>query len=139
MKSPVRRAVEANDRQGIIAGALSGSIVTESGCWEWQAARSPRGYPVIGQGGKGGFVHRHVAAATLGRPIPKSEPVHHKCANPPCVNPEHLQPVTHRENIAEMFERNYYLGRIAALEAALREVRPDHPVLHGTVLQTALL
>lgn len=129
-KGPVRRAVEAGDRPGVIAAALSCSVVTEKGCWEWQFAKSPAGYGMIGQGGKGGFVHRHVAAANIGRPIPKNEPVHHKCANPPCVNPEHLQPVTHRENLAEMFERNYYLDRIAELEAALMALDPSHPLVN---------
>lgn len=128
MKGPVRRAVESGDPAGVIAAARSCSVTTASGCWEWQLAKNPAGYPMIGQGGKGGLVHRHVAAATVGRPL-GNEPVHHKCANRACVNPEHLQPITHRENLAEMFERNHYVRRIAELEAALVDLAPDHPLI----------
>lgn len=129
-RSPVRKAVEAGDRAGIILAAESCSVKTSSGCWEWQFAKTVAGYPMIGQGGSGGLVHRHVAAAVAGRDI-GSEPVHHKCANPSCVNPEHLQLTTHRENLAEMLQRTFYVRRIAELEAALMELAPDHPAVTG--------
>lgn len=47
-----------------------------------------------------------------------------------CVNPEHLQPVTFRENTAEMMARHAYLNRISELEEALRTASPNHPVLN---------
>ncbi|MFJ7227694.1 HNH endonuclease [Streptomyces sp. NPDC098090] len=43
-------------------------------------------------------------------------PVHHRCAKPACFNPDHLQLVTQRENVAEMLERNAYIKRIEELE-----------------------
>lgn len=55
---------------------------------------------------------------------------HHRCANTMCINPDHLQPVTHRENIAEMLARRSYLNRITELEEALAALAPDHPVLN---------
>lgn len=73
--------------------------------------------------GRKHFVHRLV----MGNP-PDSV-VHHVCARTSCVNPDHLQRVTQRENAAEMLERNYYLGRIAALEAALMGMDPTHPLV----------
>lgn len=129
-RGPMRRAVDNGDPAGIVLAARESSTVTASGCWEWQFAKSIAGYPMIGQGGRGGLVHRHVAAAVAGRDIGK-EPVHHKCANPSCVNPEHLQLTTHRENLAEMLKRNFYVRRIAELEAALMELAPDHPAVTG--------
>ena len=59
-----------------------------------------------------------------------SQAAHHTCANARCVNPEHLQPVTHRENMAEMLARNSYLDRIAELEEVIRELAPNHEVLN---------
>jgi hypothetical protein len=45
------------------------------------------------------------------------------------VNPDHLQPVTHRENVAEMLTRKSYLNRIEELEARLRELSPNDALL----------
>jgi len=73
-------------------------------------------------------IHRAVVEASYGRPL-GSQHAHHKCANRRCVNPDHLQPVTHRENAAEMLARQSLLSRIAELEEALRETSPHHPLL----------
>lgn len=68
-------------------------------------------------------------SAALGEIIPSHKPVHHKCAEPLCFNPIHLQVVQPHENTAEMLERRYYLQRIADLETALRLVAPSHPLV----------
>lgn len=128
MKGPVRRAIDAGDGPGVIAGALASADVTDSGCWEWKYSKGSHGYPMIGLAGSRALVHRHVAAAAAGRDI-GTEPVHHKCANRSCVNPDHLQLVTHRENMAEMMARNFYVRRIAELETALMALSPAHPLL----------
>lgn len=129
-RGPMRRAVEGGDPAAVIAAALASSTVTSTGCWEWKYATSSAGYGTIGQGGRSGMVHRHVMAAALGRPL-GDEPVHHKCANGLCCNPDHLQVVSQRENMAEMLLRTFYVRRIAELEAALRETSPHHPALQG--------
>ena len=58
---------------------------------------------------------------------PSTEP----CSRPNtmCVNPDHLQPVTYRDNIAEMLARSSYISRIAELEKALADISPEHPIL----------
>lgn len=58
-----------------------------------------------------------------------SQAAHHVCANTMCVNPDHLQPVTHRDNVAEMLARQAYVSRIRELEEALSVVDPSHPLL----------
>jgi len=103
------------------------STKSGSGCWEW-SGRISDGYPVQRIGGKTYFVHRLSLEAKMSAPL-GSQAAHHMCANSKCVNPEHLQPVTHRENVAEMLARHSYLDRIAELEAALAEVCPQHPIL----------
>lgn len=71
------------------------------GCWEWLGARVSRGY---GQLGSGMAEPTHVAAhrysyALHRGPIPPGAELDHLCRNRWCVNPDHLEPVTHRENI----------------------------------------
>ena len=71
-------------------------------CWPWIAATDPKGYGRIGAGGGRGcrtlFAHR-VAYELLVGPIPPSLELDHRCRHPACVNPAHLEPVTHRENM----------------------------------------
>ena len=81
------------------------------------------------------YVHRLSLEAHLAASL-GSQPAHHKCANTTCVNPEHLQPVTHRENVAEMLARRYMEQRIRALESALHDVAPDHPMLSEVSIPT---
>ena len=66
------------------------------------------------------LAHRLVYERVVG-PLPIGSVVHHACANRLCVRPEHLQAVTHHENVAEMLERKALLARIASLEERLRE------------------
>lgn len=54
---------------------------------------------------------------------------HHRCANPVCVEPDHLVPATAAENSAEMLARRTYEAEIEALRAALAELAPAHPLL----------
>lgn len=65
-----------------------------SGCWIWQGAISTSGY------GKacGTYVHRLSYVVAKG-PIPADTEIDHLCRNRLCFNPEHLEAVTHRENV----------------------------------------
>ena len=126
-RSPLRRALESGDGAEVIRTVLERTVATDSGCLEWQG-RDKGGYPYVNVGARMVQVHRVVLEAKLGARL-GSQAAHHMCANSRCVNPQHLQPVTHRENVAEMLTRASYLSRIAELEDALREARPDHPLL----------
>ncbi|NQE89602.1 HNH endonuclease [Nocardia terpenica] len=74
-------------------------------------------------------VHRMVLEAKLGAPLGVLA-AHHKCGNSGCVNPDHLQPVTHAENTAEMLARQSYLARIEELESVVRLLAPEHDALN---------
>lgn len=62
-------------------------------CWEWRGLRA-KGY---GQYRGHILAHRRSYELTVG-PIPTGLELDHLCSNPGCVNPAHLEPVTHEEN-----------------------------------------
>lgn len=70
-----------------------------NGCWYWTATKSKLGY---GQArfdsDKLEYAHR-IAYRLWRGPIPEGLSLDHLCRNPSCVNPQHLDPVTHRENL----------------------------------------
>ena len=93
------------------------------GCWLWTGGLNSNGYPSDRV-----LPHRIAAELNTGKPL-GSQPAHHKCGVPACVNPDHLVPVTHAENIGEMLARKYFVSRVRELENALRELNEDHPLL----------
>ena len=71
------------------------TAVRPSGCWEFIGYVAPNGY---GQLGRNTPAHR-VAWESARGPIPEGFHVDHLCRNTICVNPDHLEPVTQRENL----------------------------------------
>lgn len=70
-----------------------------TGCWEWVAAlRGVKGYGSFTLNGRSTQAHRASYTLLVG-PIPDGAVLDHLCRNRKCVNPEHLEPVTDRENI----------------------------------------
>ncbi len=70
----------------------------ESNCWEWVAGTSKNGYPVISYKNRTATGHRVVYEIAKGT-IPNGLCLDHLCRNKKCVNPDHLEAVTQRENI----------------------------------------
>lgn len=68
-----------------------------SGCWLWLAAHDRNGYGFISVAGKQYRAHRVAYEAYRG-PIPSGLVIDHLCRNPACVNPNHLEAVSVREN-----------------------------------------
>ena len=73
-------------------------------CWLWKAGKDGNGYgvAVLGSRSDGTYqlvkAHRHSYESLVG-PIPDGLHLDHLCRVRHCVNPEHLEPVTQRENI----------------------------------------
>ena len=69
-----------------------------TGCWIWTGSFAGSGYPTISVGGRKQAGHRVAYEAFIG-PIPEGLELDHLCSTPTCVNPAHLEPVTHTENV----------------------------------------
>lgn len=77
--------------------------ITETGCWDWSRYVDSDGYGRVKIRGKSERrAHRAVYEELVGH-IPDGMDLDHLCRNRRCVNPEHLEPVTKRENTLRGF------------------------------------
>lgn len=79
--------------------AVTGNVCE---CWEWTAAKIlkgyARGYGRFNINGRSMPAHGVAYRYALGE-VPSGLELDHLCSNRGCVNPWHLEPVTHRENM----------------------------------------
>ncbi len=70
----------------------------ETGCWLWMGALEQREYGIFWVNCKRVSAHRFSYQTSKG-PIPEGLELDHLCRVHCCVNPDHLEAVTHQENV----------------------------------------
>ena len=93
---PIIRDPENHD--AVLRRFLSKCIVDpQSGCRVWQNGTVGKWYPAMYVEGRMVYAHRLSYELFVG-PIPEGHQVHHRCLNPLCVNPDHLEATTAERN-----------------------------------------
>jgi hypothetical protein len=88
-------------------------------CWEWKDARHNQGY---GRLGDSAYTHRIAWELTHG-PIPSGSVIMHRCDNPPCCNPNHIQVATQGDNIRDCSAK----GRLNSYNSRKTHCPNGHP------------
>ncbi len=96
-------------RMSGIRARFASYVVEGPECWAWTGAKDPHGYGrfrVGGRKGKPELAHRVSYVFHAGE-IPDGAELRHTCDHPWCVNPKHLVPGTHAENMKDFAERGH--------------------------------
>lgn len=81
------------------------STVKEDGCIEYLGSKDQYGYGRFKIGGKNLGAHKVSYVLHKGDYDQAELELAHSCDNPACINPRHLRPVTHSDNIQESLDK----------------------------------
>lgn len=95
----------------------------KGGCWEWNGNRPDGLYGHFSAGGRTVKAHRWIYEKVTG-PIPEGLLIRHKCDNPSCVNPDHLEVGTNADNVSDMHKRGRAPNRQGVLHPLVK-LKPE--------------
>lgn len=94
-------------------------------CWVWQRGLDKYGYGHVWADGKKQKAHRFYFERERG-PIPNGLQLDHLCRTRACVNPDHLEPVTNKQNARRGRNTKLTVDQVAEIKARMaHEPQPD--------------
>ena len=79
---------------------------SDTGCWLWKGYIGSKGYPQFWIEGRSASLAHRASYILFKSDIKRDKVVDHKCNNRLCVNPEHLQAISHSKNLRLIKRRN---------------------------------
>ena len=96
-------------------------IDEKSGCWIWLRATNGRGYGVmVDDKSHRIYSHRYFYEKKYGK-VPANLEIDHKCKVRSCVNPDHMEPVTHFENCIRSSTTKLTYGQVLKMRKMRKE------------------
>lgn len=133
-KPEITRAwiISGNKRVDVKSRLLSKVSISESGCWEYTGALDRCGYGKFKVNGRNLGAHK-ISYIIHKCDYDQSLCIMHSCDNPRCINPDHLSPGTHAENVADMISK----GRMPKLKKE-SECRYRDIIIYQSARATAI-
>lgn len=98
LKLPYPTSINHPDYDARTVKRLLSSINKQNDCWLWQGQITRKGYGIIGYKNRKRRVHR-ISYVLIGKKsLTPGLELHHKCRNRNCINPDHLEELTHKEH-----------------------------------------
>lgn len=95
--------------------------ISDNGCFVLTSHKlNSDGYAEIRIRGRANKIHRHIYEQCFGD-IPRGFVIRHKCDNPSCINPEHLEFGTHQDNVNDMISRDRHAKGSRKPQSKLKE------------------
>lgn len=98
IKGEPRRFLKSHHRARVDPIANRYTVDPHTGCWNWNDFRDKHGYGRLTVGGRTSQLAHVVSFVRVRGPVPEGLELDHLCENPSCINPDHLDPVTHKVN-----------------------------------------
>lgn len=120
-----------------MARLRAGYVIEPFGCWRWVKGTTTVGYGHFSW--QGTYYQAHRFVYTVLRGAVTTFAMDHLCRNRWCVNPDHLEPVSHQENVRRGTGTHLNPERVRAIRAAVaaggsyRQVGRLFGIDHSTV------
>lgn len=92
-----RQPMSAFKLPQVVLDRLFARVEKTDSCWIWKGAITSHGYGILEINGRRFSAHR-ISFLLAGKVIPEGKQIDHLCRVRRCVNPDHMEAVTSREN-----------------------------------------